>query len=560
MNTLSQDLVQNTSQKKDKIQRKPSEVFSKIIAFQEILTANPERSERSISSFLKVSNSTMQTWQKRDALKEAITNNVDIFFSTPEGQFFLERVVMAGIYNNKCGASGIQGLQEFLSNSGLNRYVASSTGSLQAFWKRCEDSFLKFEEEWKDKLSKQMNEREISIVADEMFSGGKPCLVAIAAVSNYILLEKFTDNRKADTWEQELKVATEGMPVTVNLVVSDLCGALRSMTKSIGAEHSPDLFHGQYELSKATSAALSSQERAAEKVLNEVEEEIKKLKANPSRLNGTEKAKQKERLEELEKRRASLTILHAEKKKRREETGEAKKELGRIYHPINLETGKIQSATVIKKKIKKQFGIIEENAKAAKLNGSCLDRIAKAKRAFALMGDFCRQFFILFLAFVLDMKLSYKNRKFFKEIVFPLAYLKMIWRRLPKKERDKRIKLLKALEGRFKEYPEKDEIKEALMTRGKELAEQFQRSSSCVEGRNGVLSLLLHRFHRLDEKTLRVLTIIHNFGVKRKSDGSTAAERFFGAKHNDLFEHLIENVRIPGRPQVQIRRKQRTAA
>lgn len=82
------------------------------------------------------------------------------------------------------------------------------------------------------------------------------------------------------------------------------------------------------------------------------------------------------------------------------------------------------------------------------------------------------------------------------------------------------------------------------------MVEVFQRSSSCVEGRNGVLSLLMHRFHNLEEKTLRVLSIVHNFGVQR-TDGTTAAERFFESKHSDLFEYLVTNVRIPARPKRQ---------
>jgi hypothetical protein len=57
-----------------------------------------------------------------------------------------------------------------------------------------------------------------------------------------------------------------------------------------------------------------------------------------------------------------------------------------------------------------------------------------------------------------------------------------------------------------------------------------------------------------DERTMRVLTIVHNYGVRRK-DGSTAASRFFGGQHADLFEHLIKMVRIPGAPQVQRRKK-----
>ena len=92
--------------------------------------------------------------------------------------------------------------------------------------------------------------------------------------------------------------------------------------------------------------------------------------------------------------------------------------------------------------------------------------------------------------------------------------------------------------------------KQSIDGEGKELAETFQRSSSCVEGRNGALSLNHHRFHRLNERSLRVLTIVHNFDVRRL-DETTAAERFFEAKHENLFESLVTNVAIPGKPQSQ---------
>ena len=43
---------------------------------------------------------------------------------------------------------------------------------------------------------------------------------------------------------------------------------------------------------------------------------------------------------------------------------------------------------------------------------------------------------------------------------------------------------------------------------------------------------------------------MHDFDTRRL-DGTTAAERFFEAKHENLFESLVANVRIPSRPQKQ---------
>ena len=48
-----------------------------------------------------------------------------------------------------------------------------------------------------------------------------------------------------------------------------------------------------------------------------------------------------------------------------------------------------------------------------------------------------------------------------------------------------------------------------------------------------------------------LIDLIHNFDVRRKDDGTTAAERFFGARHENLFESLVTNVRIPSKPQKQ---------
>jgi hypothetical protein len=75
----------------------------------------------------------------------------------------------------------------------------------------------------------------------------------------------------------------------------------------------------------------------------------------------------------------------------------------------------------------------------------------------------------------------------------------------------------------------------------------FQRSSSCVEGRNGQLSLHHHGRHRLSDRKLAALTAVHNFHIRR-ADGTTAAERFFGRTHSALFEQLLQRVPLPPRP------------
>jgi hypothetical protein len=86
---------------------------------------------------------------------------------------------------------------------------------------------------------------------------------------------------------------------------------------------------------------------------------------------------------------------------------------------------------------------------------------------------------------------------------------------------------------------------EEVMRVAKEMVGLFARSSSCVEGRNGRLSLFHHGQTRLSAARLKALTVIHNYQSTR-ADGTTAAERFFGKKPRDVFNWLLE--RLPDLP------------
>jgi hypothetical protein len=87
-----------------------------------------------------------------------------------------------------------------------------------------------------------------------------------------------------------------------------------------------------------------------------------------------------------------------------------------------------------------------------------------------------------------------------------------------------------------------------------DLARQFQRASSAVEGRNGYLSHLHHGARGTPTPRLKVMTVIHNFDLKR-ADGTTAAERLFRTSFPDLFDWMVERM-VP----LPVPRKSRTPA
>lgn len=542
MNTVSPQIDQNATIKSCKVYRTQPAIARKIIAFQELINLEgSKRSARKAATLLEVPNSTIQSWiLKENALQ--VSPELTKFFSTVFGAIFLQRVVMAAYQAIHFGYGGIRGLQEFLNLSMLDQFVASSEGALQAFSKRYEEHIVAFGCSQECKLAENVKRRKITAALDEMYRGRHPCLVAIEAVSGFILLEKFTDDRTTATWCKELTPRLDELNVELGQVVSDLCGGIRSYAKESGAEHIPELFHAQHEISKATAAPLAAQEREFENALVEAEEKLKKIEEKHG--EASEKAYEARIL------RNCREIGLRERKERRQKVQAAKRELGKIYHPIDLRTGKLQTAEAIKNSFDMQLKVIEKSAQEAELSKSCEKRLGKARRAFDAIIGYVTFFFMAYTLFVGDLKLEKDQEQFFNDVIFPLEYLKMIWRRLQRKIREELKPLKESLESKLREAHYPEELKTQWLKMGQECSNMFQRSSSCVEGRNGLLSLYHHRFHRLNTRSLKALTTVHNFHTKR-ADKTTAAERFFSRKHESLFESLVKNVRIPGRPQKQ---------
>ncbi len=543
MKLVSLTSAEIARKKRFKLHRSGQEKACKIVAFQQLTSLKQSQiSKRKAAALLEVPFSTMKSWKPQKSCQELEPELVE-FISTPGGQKFLSRLIASAFMAIRYGHGGIRAIQEFLQLSKLDNFVASSTGALHAYVVRAEKHMVAFGASQEMLLAQGLKQRKITAGLDEMFRGRHPCLVAIEIVSGYILLEKFTDDRSAETWIRELKPKLAKLDVQIDQVVSDLCGGIRACAKGLEAVHSPDIFHAQQEITKATSAPLASQEEAFRTAFDDADKKLQK--AIEKHGEHAEKSKQARIMRNLR------GIGYEARKERRKNVGVAKKELGRAHHPINLQTGKLQTSEGAKEAFNKQLTIIEECAQEADLSSSCMKRLAKARRAFNGISEYLAYFLVFFAAYMRGLKLTPEQELFFKDVAFPLSYLNMIWRRLSKKDREELHPLRERLKNEFEygRYSEKE--KAEWMVKGRECAERFQRSTSCVEGRNGVLSLYHHRFCRLNQRSCQALTAIHNFHLKRQ-DGRTAATRFFGNDHENLFESLVMNVCIPGTPKKKI--------
>ena len=141
--------------------------------------------------------------------------------------------------------------------------MASSYGCQQQANAQLEELMVEYGRQQRERLRAGMPVRKITVCEDETFHP-RPCLVGIEPVSGFILLERYADNRSAETWDQALAEAIRDFSVEV---ASDQAKGIHRHVGNLGAQASPDLFHLQRDIVKATGFTLRRAEKQAEAAL-----------------------------------------------------------------------------------------------------------------------------------------------------------------------------------------------------------------------------------------------------------------------------------------------------
>jgi hypothetical protein len=509
-------------------------------------------SQRQIAEDLQVPRSTLQYWLSRKSTIDA-DPEVIAFFESSAGVVFLHRLVLAVQFvTTLLGGGSIRLVCTFLELSGLDQFVAASYGAQQKVTVAMEKSVVEFGEEERARLAQNMPSRQITTCEDETFHP-QICLVSIEPVSNFILLEEYADNRQAQTWAKAMEQATANLRVEIVQSTSDEGkGLLCYVEEHLGAHHSPDVFHVQHELVKGVSGALASKVRKAEKAADEAQGKVDKLQKALGEGTGCSQKMNKQLTEAQEQRvstQQDLEIAWA----RRERVQQAIQGIGTAYHPYDLESGAATSSEEVSMSLNGHFAEIETVAAEAQLSENALKRIAKAKRVVVKMVATIAFFWHSVKAKVQALDLAPQTEQAMYEHLIPGIYLHLVSNKVEnakqrhafQNQSHKLLAPLRTKNGPFRDLaPEELILIEAVAL---ECAQLFQRSSSCVEGRNGQLALFHHRLHRISDRKMAALTTVHNYFVRRRN-GTTAAERFFDAQPRDLFEWVLDHVDLPGRP------------
>jgi hypothetical protein len=486
---------------------------------------------------------------------------VDSFFRSACGEAVLRRIVLAALCTFQLhGACGIRQVGTFLDRAGLDRFVASSRGALHPLAAHLESDLIAFRDCEQPVLAGQMKPTTITLIPDEHFHSGKPCLVAIEPVSNFIAVECYRDHRDADTWKEAIDAGTAGMPVEVIQLTSDLARALVCCAeKGLEAAHSPDLFHGQRDLLKPLLLPLTRPIQQAEKELEKASKQTAKLDVPEDQVQPPEEL---EALIEAVRHELAIEKRLEQAQARQEKAVQEVRGVADDYHPFDRHTGQPVSAQEVGKRLAAHVEEMEKVTAEAELGERPQQAVCKARTWVATLMGCVAWFWCLANARIEELELSEEQERIVKEKLVAGHYWAMAARRArTAEERQRLVEMAEELQKAAWQaggelWSLSEEARKEVQEVARQIAGLFQRSSSCVEGRNGRLSLQQHGHSRVSERRLKALTVIHNYMIKR-TDGTTAAQRFFGQQHTDVFSWLLE--RMPDLPRPAPKRKKPAA-
>ncbi len=522
-----------------------------------------KKTQQEVADEFGVSRDAVQGWVSRsNGLHQCIDPTVSVFYESPQGLVHLRRLLASAcLVFHSTGGCGLPLLQKFLELSKLNVFVGSSIGELHRISTQMDQKIIEFGKLEKDRLSKDMPLKEMTAAIDENFMLQNMTLILMDPDSGFILTEQQEEKRDAATWMKVSQAATSGLNVKIVQVTGDeASGIIKFTTELLGAEKVSDLFHVQQDITRGLTSVLARKVQQTEAALKAASEQkrvqLEKLKALAQNTGGTldeptpqiAKVGQRLLLEDQSEQKCQQKL--GELQQNYKEAQNARRAITASFHPYDPRTGNKQSPEKLRQELEAAHAILEQISKRTDSTDGQKKKLDKAKTSIESMVQTLTFFFLYLQQIMRGLNLDEQTERAF-ELLVSVEYVKMALKRCTDKDQRAVIgETLSSLMLRQRDGPWKNLDPPTQLiwdAKARQCAAMFQRSSSCVEGRNGVLSLKHHALHKLNTNKLQALTVLHNFFSSRR-DGTTAAERFFGQKSHDVFEWLLGVIDLPVRP------------
>lgn len=465
------------------------------------------------------------------------------------GYQWLQRLVFAVVlvFGIKSGV-GAERLSEFFQRVRLERYVGSSPTALRQLRTQLEEAILAYRTEQGALLRQAEQEVTICAGADETFFD-QVVLVMMDLGSGYIVLEETAEDRRYVTWHDRVQAVLAEGGIRLRYVVSDRAKALVKLALAgFGCPSIPDLFHVLRDVAKVMAVGLPLKLARVEEKLTQAHQALQVAAA-------------KRQDTHVQQRLVAHRLAEAASLRADQATAQAVlHQVSQAVHPFAVADSRPQTSAQVETAL--QQGVAALKALRARYTVRDPEgQVAKCSRQLAGVASLVDTWWLWVEQSLMPLAVEAATQRWLRERLLPTVYWQV------QVERTKTAALKAAYQAAFRQahaaflhHPLTGTLTSPEFERwhrwARDLVAQFQRASSPVEGRNGYLSQLHQCRRGTSTQRLKVMTVIHNFDLKR-ADGTTAAERLFRTPFPDLFAWLMERMgelpvprkaRIPSKP------------
>jgi hypothetical protein len=450
------------------------------------------------------------------------------------GYQWLQRLVFAVVlvFGIKSGV-GAERLSEFFQQVRLGRYVGSSPTALRQLRTHLAEAILAYRAE-QGALLRQVD-RDVTICAgaDETFFD-QVVLVMMDLASGYIVLEETAEDRRYGTWHDRLQTALAAVGIRLQYVVSDRAKALVKLALAgFGCPSIPDLFHVLRDLAKVMAVGLPLKLARVEEQLTQAHRALQVAEA-------------KRQAPPVQRRLVAHLVAEAASLRADQAAAQAVlHQVSQAVHPFAVADSRPQTSAQVEAALHQ--GVATLSMLRAHYRGwEQPGPVATYNRQIAGGASLVDAWWCWVEQHLTPLALDADTQGWLREWLLPTVYWQV------QVERTKTAALKVAYQAAFQQahtallhHPLSRTLTSSEVERwhtwARDLVAQFQRASSPVEGRNGYLSQLHQCRRGTSTQRLKVMTVIHNFALKR-ADGTTAAERLFRTPFPDLFDWVMERM------------------
>lgn len=458
----------------------------------------------------------------QQALKQEHQSPEAELWHTNVGEQWLKRLVVATIYvfGLKRGV-GAESLSEFFDKLGLEHFIGISVSSLRNLQKVLEEEILGYQQVQQKRLSQADQSLPALCVGVDETWFESTVLVMMELSSGYILVEETVTNHRYETWQKAVESVVKQWGSRIQYCVNDRAKALIKLAlNDLGCLSIADLFHAMRKLTEGLGFDL-------ERRLTHLRRRLQERSAQGSQTVDRDPALQAE-YDALQTAQSQFSEHLAS--------------ISLALHPFDIVTLGAATTQQVAVKLSQQVDSLKQFQQQYQLKDAPggIDKFNRQIEALAPVVELWWQWVEHSLA---AHELSQPLWSWLTTVLLPVCYWQYQGQRTDKptlkaQYRDAYQRAHKALQTHPLTLTLAAETYRYWQSWASEMVTKFQRTTAAVEGRNGYLGQIHRSRRRLSDRQLRVMSVIHNFDLKRL-DGSTAAQRLFKQPHPDLFQTVF---------------------